>query len=129
MFETNANVESEWRVALFCCCLEKNVSQKNSSGVAGRCFLRFFCFFYSFRFLFVCSFLHGLRMFEKNAFTTTSLSTFLLSLTKHHQKMPNPKKIFSQKSPHNLASHHHHHHRDIKRTREELFSFSERERV
>ena len=25
------------------------------------------------------------------------------------QKMPNPKKIFSQTSPHNLASHHHHH--------------------
>jgi len=99
MFETNANVESEWRVALFCCCLEKNVSQKNSSGVAGRCFLRFFCFFYSFRFLFVCSFLHGLRMFEKNVYDESPPFEFNKTPTKRCQTL----KKYSLKSLHIIS--------------------------
>lgn len=94
-------------MALFCC-LEK-VSQKNSSGVAGHCFCASFAFFTRFV-LFVFALLHGLRMFEKNAFTT---SLHLLSLSHTDQKTPQI--ILSKVS------------RDIKRTREELFSFSERE--
>ena len=73
-------------------------------------FLRFFCFFYSFRALCLHSFTRPLRMFEKNAFTT---SLHLLSLSHTDQKTPQI--ILSKVS------------RDIKRTREELFSFSERE--
>ena len=72
-------------------------------------FLRFFCFFYSFRALCLHSFTRPLRMFEKNAFTT---SLHLLSLSHTDQKTPQI--ILSKVS------------RDIKRTREELFSFSER---
>ena len=124
MFETNAKGESEWRVALFRC-LEKAKTLLVLPETVFALLLLLLCFVFS-----LFALLHkGLRMFEKNAFYTTSLH--LLSLTKNtDQKMPNPKKIFSQKSPHNLASHHHHHHeRDIKRTREELFRAFQRERV
>ena len=57
---------------------------KNSSGVAGDCFCASFAFF-TLCFVFsLFALLHkGLRMFEKNAFTTTSLH--LLRLTKNGQ--------------------------------------------
>lgn len=56
-----------------------------------RLFLRFFCFTQCFVFSLFALLHKGLRMFEKNAFYTTSLH--LLSLTKNtDQKMPNPKK-------------------------------------
>ena len=103
MFETNAGGRATGEMALFCC-LEKTLL------VLPDCvFLRFFCFFYSFRALCLHSFTRPLRMFEKNAFTT---SLHLLSLSHTDQKTPQI--ILSKVS------------RDIKRTREELFSFSER---
>ena len=85
---------------------------KNSSGVAGDCFCASFAFF-TLCFVFSSfALLHKgpLRMFEKNAFTT---SLHLLSLSHTDQKTPQI--ILSKVS------------RDIKRTREELFCFSERE--
>ena len=129
MFETNANVESEWRVALFCCCLEKNVSKKTLLVLPDVVFCASFAFFTRFVFSLFALFYTACGCLKKMHLRRRVSSTFLLSLTKHHQKMPNPKKIFSQRSPHNLASHHHHHHRDIKRTREELFRAFQRERV
>lgn len=91
-------------------CLKKTLLVCVAPGL--RLFLRFFCFYNSFRVLFVFALLHvgPLRMFEKNAFTT---SLHLLSLSHTDQKTPQI--ILSKVS------------RDIKRTREELFSFSERE--
>ena len=56
-------------------CLKKTLLVCVAPGL--RLFLRFFCFFNSFRVLFVFALLHvgPLRMFEKNAFTTR-VSTF-----------------------------------------------------
>ena len=83
MFETNAGGRANGEMALFCC-LEKTLL------VLPDCvFLRFFCFFYSFRALCLHSFTRPLRMFEKNAFTT---SLHLLSL---HTDQKTPQIILS----------------------------------
>ena len=108
---------------------------KNSSGVAGDCFCASFAFF-TLCFVFSSfALLHKgpLRMFEKNAFNTTRVSTFCVYKNTDQKRCQTLKK-YSLKRLHIIS------HliiiiiiiiteRDIKRTREELFRAFQRERV
>ena len=94
------------RMALFR--LSKSVSKNYTVSFACSCFA-FFAFFFE-SFLVFCARLRvGYFWFYHTSDQKTST-------------------LLTKVSPHNLASPSHHH-RDIKRTREELFNFSERERV